>query len=181
MKGSVTKVKEQMRYRQSWFSSTSAELDSPMRDLLIKYERGPGVKPDFCRRVGMEAKVENREGVFVVSLSGQMNFESADNLKTNCLKSFTNESVIFNLQELSFVGSSGITPFLELLAELSKVAGSKFKICSVGVEFMRLFETGTVDGIEIYRDVQDAHRAFTSPDIQAMARLIPFGLKLTIE
>ncbi len=129
----------------------------------------------------MEAKVENRDGIFVVSLVGKMNFESADHLKANCLKSFTNEPVIFNLQELSFVGSSGITPFLELLTELSRTSGSKFKICSVGVEFMRLFETGAADGIEIYRDVQDAHRAFTSTDVQAIARLKPFGLKLTID
>lgn len=129
----------------------------------------------------MEAKVENRDGVFVVSLFGRMDFESADNLKTRCLQSFVNQAVIFNLQNLNFVGSSGITPFLELLSELSKVSGSKFKICSVGSEFMRLFETGSVDGIEIYRDVQEAYRAFTSPDVQAMARLKPFGLKLTIE
>ncbi len=129
----------------------------------------------------MEAKVENRDGVYVVSLIGQMNFEAADNLKTNCLQKFVNQDVIFNLQELNFVGSSGITPFLELLSELSRKSGPKFKICSVCSEFMRMFEVGTVDGIEIYRDVHDAHRAFNSADVQAIARLKPFGLKLTIE
>lgn len=129
----------------------------------------------------MEAKIENRDGVYVVSLSGQMDFESADSLKMRCLQNFSNKELIFNLNDLNFVGSSGITPFLELLAELSKALGPKFKICSVGTEFLRLFESGTVDGIEIYRDVQDAHRAFYTPDIQAIARVKPFGLKLTIE
>jgi anti-anti-sigma factor len=129
----------------------------------------------------MEAKVENRDGVFVVTLCGRMDFESADSLKNRCLKSFMNQELIFNLSELNFVGSSGITPFLELLSELSKSLGPKFKICSVGSEFLRLFESGTVDGIEIYRDVQDAHRAFYSHDVQAIARVRPFGLKLTIE
>lgn len=129
----------------------------------------------------MEAKVENRDGVFVVSLIGKMDFESADSLKSRCLKSLANQSVIFNLQNLNFVGSSGITPFLELLTEMAKASGNKFKICSVGSEFLRLFEMGTADGIEIYRDVQDAHRAFSSADVQALARLKPFGLKLTIE
>ncbi|MCB0350854.1 MAG: STAS domain-containing protein [Bdellovibrionales bacterium] len=129
----------------------------------------------------MEAKVENREGIFVVSLIGKMDFESADSLKSNCIKTFSNQAVIFNLQNLNFVGSSGITPFLELLSELSRSSGPKFKICSVGAEFLRMFEAGTVDGIEIYRDVHDACRAFRSSDVQALARLKPFGLKLTIE
>ncbi|OFZ18562.1 MAG: hypothetical protein A2Z20_10580 [Bdellovibrionales bacterium RBG_16_40_8] len=129
----------------------------------------------------MEARVENFNGIFVVNLIGQMDFESADSLKQRCLKNFADQAIIFNLQKLNFVGSSGITPFLELLTELSKVAGSRFKICSVGNEFLRLFEVGAVDGIEIYRDVNEAQRAFTSPDVQAMARLKPFGLKLTIE
>lgn len=129
----------------------------------------------------MDAKVENRDGVYVVSLIGQMDFESADSLKAQCLKNFTGREVIFNLGELSFVGSSGLSPFMELLAEMSTALGSKFKICNVGIEFMRLFEDGVSDGIEIYGSLNDAHRAFYSNDVQAMARLKPFGLKLTIE
>jgi anti-anti-sigma factor len=129
----------------------------------------------------MEAKVEDKDGIYIVNLIGKLDFESADSLKSRCLQTFVNQSVIFNLQKLNFVGSSGITPFLELLSALSKTSGAKFKICSVGVEFMRLFETGAVDGIEIYRDVNDAHKAFSSPEVQAMARLKPFGLGLNLE
>jgi len=129
----------------------------------------------------MEALVENRDGVYVITLRGQMNFESADQLKTKCLENFIEKEVILNLRELNFVGSSGITPFLEMLSALSLANGKKFKICSVSNEFMRLFETGENEGIEIYRDLIEAHRAFYSPEVQAMARLKPFGLKLTID
>ncbi len=130
----------------------------------------------------MDAKVENRDGIFVVSLSGQMDFESADSLKVQCLEKFIEKKIIFNLRELSFVGSSGITPFLELLSELSKSNGARFKICAVGSEFMRLFESSPVDGIEIYRDITDAEHAFTANgENQALARIKPFGLKLTID
>jgi anti-anti-sigma factor len=129
----------------------------------------------------MDVKVENRDGIFVVSVCGQMDFESADNLKQNCLKSLNNQEVIFNLKDLSFVGSSGISPFLELLTEMSRALGSRFKICAVANEFIRLFEVGTSDGIEIYRDVHEAHRSFYSPDVAVIARLKPFGLNITIE
>jgi len=129
----------------------------------------------------VEALVENRDGVYVVTLRGHMNFESADALKTQCLKNFLEKEVILNLRELNFVGSSGITPFLEMLSALAQSNGTKLKICSVSTEFMRLFETGHADGIEIYQDIIEAHRAFYSPDVQAIARLKPFGLKLTID
>ncbi len=129
----------------------------------------------------MDAKVENRDGIFVVSLIGQMDFESADTLKSQCLEKFAEKKIIFNLQDLSFVGSSGITPFLELLTTLSKKNGQSFKICAVRAEFMRLFESSPVDGIEIYRDVKDAERAFSHSEAQALARIKPFGLKLTID
>ena len=135
----------------------------------------------------MDAKVENRNGVFVVNLIGQMNFESADQLKTQCIKNFSTRDIIFNLKDLSFVGSSGITPFLELLDVMSKNLGPRFKICSVGTDFMRLFESSDSEGIEIYRDVTDAERAFQRRAVgdetqtQALTRLKPFGLKMSID
>jgi len=129
----------------------------------------------------MDAKVEQHDGIYVVSLVGKMDFESADSLKAKCLQNFAEKNVIFNLRELSFVGSSGITPFLELLHALSQNLGPRFKICSVGNEFLRLFESEAPGGIEIYRDLTDAQRAFSSGEVQALTRLRPFGLKLTID
>jgi anti-anti-sigma factor len=130
----------------------------------------------------MDAKVENSNGVYVINLSGQMNFETADQLKTQCLKNFSSHDIILNLKELNFVGSSGITPFLELIDELAKSLGNRFKICSVGVDFMRLFQSSDADGIEIYKDVNDARLAFVNgAEALAITRLKPFGLKVSIE
>lgn len=129
----------------------------------------------------MEAKVEYRSDIYVVNLSGQMDFESADSLRVQCLRNFNQKNVIFNMRSLNFVGSSGITPFLQLLSELQSQLGPRFKICSVSNEFMRLFDVGTVEGIEIYGSVDDAERSFRSGEVQALAKLKPFGLKLSIE
>lgn len=130
----------------------------------------------------MEARVDNRGGVYVVSLAGQMDFEGADSLKSQCLRLFAEKNVVFNLRELMFVGSSGITPFLELLAELQRRNGQRFKICNVNSDFMRLFESSAVDGIEIYKDIGDAVQSYRGvAEVQALTRLRPFGLKLNIE
>ncbi len=129
----------------------------------------------------IEAKVEQQNGIFIVNLIGKLDFESADSLKDRCLRALANQPVIFNMRQLNFVGSSGITPFLELLSAMSKSAGRNFKLCAVSAEFMRLFESGSTDGIEIYNDVQQATRAFTSADVQAIAMIKPFGLGLTLD
>jgi anti-anti-sigma factor len=108
----------------------------------------------------MQAKVEDRKGVFIVSLSGQLNFEKADALKNKCSELFTAKKVVFNMRNLSFVGSSGITPFLDLLRHLLRENGSALKVCAVGTEFMRLFEAGRLNGLEVYENELQACMAF---------------------
>ncbi len=138
----------------------------------------------------MEAKVENRQGVYVVTLSGQLNFESADSLRATCQKFFREKRVIFNLEKLSFVGSSGLTPFLELLSEMNRTHGKDIKICSVSSEFIRLFEAGELYGLEIYDSESKAHMAFSqaytpaviaAPPTMAIDKVQPFGLDYPLE
>ena len=115
----------------------------------------------------MDAKVENLSGVFLVTLSGQLDFESADSLKARCTTIFNQKNVIFNLKGLNFVGSSGLTPFLDLLRELLKANGNRLKICAVSSEFMRLFEAGELNGLEVYENSSQARLAFDYAATQA--------------
>jgi anti-anti-sigma factor len=109
----------------------------------------------------MEAKVESRDGIYVVSLAGQLDFESADALRNNCRQMFSDKKVIFNLEALNFVGSSGLTPFLDLLKDMKKNLGKNVKICAAQKDFVRLFETGgDLSQIEIYESEEKAHNAF---------------------
>lgn len=111
----------------------------------------------------MFAKVNQSNGVFTVQLSGQLDFESADALKMNCEKHFIHKKIIFDLKGLSFVGSSGITPFLQTLGFLLKRNGNHLKVCSVSVEFMKIFEAGQLIGLEVYEDEYQARLAFDHP------------------
>jgi anti-anti-sigma factor len=131
----------------------------------------------------MDAKVENIEGVFVVTLEGQLNFETADSLKRECLKKFNEQRIIFNLKNLSFVGSSGITPFMDLLSQLSRQRGRDLKLCSVSSEFMRLFQSGDFNGLEIYENAEQAKRAFKHQRevASAIQKVEPFGIDYDIE
>ena len=108
----------------------------------------------------MEAKVNHHNGVYTVALKGKMNFESADALKAQCSRHFLEQNVIFDLNELNFVGSSGITPFLEMLGGLLRHSGTSLKICSAGTEFIRVFEAGGLNGLEVYENEKQARMAF---------------------
>ena len=142
----------------------------------------------------MEALFAQYEDVYVVQLKGQLDFETADALKTRCSAMFNKQKVIFNLGRLSFVGSSGITPFLELLAELLRSNGNSLKVCSVSNEFIRIFEAGGLMGLEVYENEQQARLAFkyppfvqaqsashTAPEAPALARISELGIDVDIE
>lgn len=118
----------------------------------------------------MEAKVDQRDGIFVVSLAGQLDFESADALRNRCKQIFTDKKVIFNLEALNFVGSSGLTPFLDLLRDMKKSLGKNVKICSPQKDFVRLFETGDLSQIEVYENEEKAHNAFVFAQFMSEAQ-----------
>lgn len=113
----------------------------------------------------MKAIVEQEGDVFVVRLSGFLDYESLDPFRLSCLQYFSSKKVIFNLKNLSFVGSSGITPFVETMTELKGLNRDGFKFCEVGSEFRRVFAASPVSDIEIYDSEQSARLAFTRPDL----------------
>ena len=78
--------------------------------------------------------------------------------------------VIFNLGSLNFVGSSGLTPFLDLLKDMKKTHGHNIKICSAQKDFVRLFEGGELSQLEIYETEEKAHNAFVFAQFMAEAR-----------
>lgn len=121
----------------------------------------------------MEAKVNQINGVYTVQLSGQLDFETADALKMNCEKHFIHKKVIFDMRGLSFVGSSGITPFLQTLGFLLRRNGNLLKVCSVSVEFMKVFEAGQLNGLEVYEDEYQARLAFDHPPFPTVQATAP--------
>lgn len=107
----------------------------------------------------MKAIVENLGEVTVVHLSGQIDYETADRFKDTCLKNLKHKKIVFNLDQLNFVGSSGITPFLETMETLSEVNKDQMKFCKVSVEFRRIFEVGNLKDIEICENLEQAQQS----------------------
>ncbi len=111
----------------------------------------------------MHVELEERGEIVVINLSGRIDYESADRFKTTCLNLLIDRKIIFNLQSLNFVGSSGITPFLETMEGLSRDSKDTLKFCSVGSEFRKIFEAGSLKEIEICENTELAQIAFSRP------------------
>jgi anti-anti-sigma factor len=113
----------------------------------------------------MEAKVQKVNGVTIVNLKGFIDIETALPFKEACLRSFARRSnkVVFNLEQLQFVGSNGIIPFVESLNEVCDQESVQVKFCSVGSEFKKVFQASPLRDIEIFNDEQGAITALINP------------------
>ena len=122
----------------------------------------------------MEAEISKNGEVTIVRLRGRLDFETPEPFKRTCLARLKNEQVVFNMQDLSFVGSSGITGFIDALSEFWATNTFRPKFCGINSEFRRLFFASNLNQIEIFEDQMKALYAFTQPVV--MQTQIPQAL-----
>ena len=63
----------------------------------------------------MQAKIHKNGDITVVQLEGRIDFETTEPFRETCQDLLLNNKVVFNLSELSFVGSSGIGAFVSFM------------------------------------------------------------------
>ncbi len=76
--------------------------------------------------------------ILIVHLSGQIDAESVDLFRQACRGPLGGRPVLFNFEHLSFIGSTGLRPFLESLNDLTKSAGSDVRFCEVRNDFRQI-------------------------------------------
>lgn len=103
----------------------------------------------------MTAKIKPYNDIMIITLGGTLDIEYTQTFKMVCLKEFQSKKVIFNMQNASFVGSTGIQPFMETLVTLSMHSPQGIKIVGAGVEFRRIFQNLEIGNLEIC-DNEDA-------------------------
>ncbi len=107
----------------------------------------------------MKAKILKNEHYILVDLSGHINYESLDELKQICHTNFKGQRLVFNLEKLKFVGSSGITDFVGLL---KSVGSDKLHICSAQAEFYKVFESQQLQASSYHNNSLEAHNHIES-------------------
>jgi anti-anti-sigma factor len=105
----------------------------------------------------MKATISKIDDVVVINLSGRINMEYTEVFREACLKEFPKRSkkLIFNLSELSFVGSNGIMLFVDTLKDLADSQQAVLRFCAVSSEFKKVFAASPLASIETF-DNQDS-------------------------
>lgn len=107
----------------------------------------------------MQTQITKNGDIIIVRLKGVADFESIVSLDKTCEKYFIQKKIIFNLADLNFVGSSGLSNLTEIIKKLTHQ--SSFKICNVGNELLRIFNSSRLENLEIYEDENSAQQSFT--------------------
>jgi anti-anti-sigma factor len=104
----------------------------------------------------MQAKIMKEDGVCVIYLSGQLNYDSIPPFRKTCLDHLVHEKVIFHCRDLQFVGSTGITDFVETLEKLQQSSVQSPRFCGMSAEFRCLMESSRLGRAHLYEDIGQA-------------------------
>ena len=108
----------------------------------------------------MEAKLKFHGDVAIVSISGTLDLDKTQPLRDVCLKKFRASKIVFNLDEVNFVGSTGIQTFLSTINTLKEVNGFGVKIFGVKPELKRVIGILDDQRIQFFDSDDSALQAF---------------------
>jgi anti-anti-sigma factor len=111
----------------------------------------------------MEAKLKNLGEISIVSISGSLDIEETQPFREACLKHFAAKKVIFNMEDTTFVGSTGIQPFLDTIRALNETSHLGIKVVGVKSEFKRLIMNLELNGLEIHESETAAISSYFNP------------------
>lgn len=115
----------------------------------------------------MDAKVQEHGEVTVVHMAGQLNLEKSQFFREVCLKQLAGKKLVFSMEGLKFVGSSGIQTFFKTLHEIQAINPYGVKISGVKPDFLRIFNYTETSGLQIHESIEVAVQSFSVPPITA--------------
>jgi anti-anti-sigma factor len=113
----------------------------------------------------MKTEIKKKGDTFVVTMDGQLDFGTHVPLREDLAKLFRAskedvipKKIIFNLEKLEFVGSSGISSFVQTLKDFTTGAQTKPRYCNVKSEFRRIIKAFDEEEIFEFFDNEDRAR-----------------------
>lgn len=91
--------------------------------------------------MAMKTSVRKDGNAVIVSLEGHLDFETTDGFRENLArieKQAGNNQVVFDLANLQFVGSSGISAFVQALREFNSRVAARPRYLNVRSEFKKV-------------------------------------------
>ncbi len=116
----------------------------------------------------MKTDIKKLGDTIIVSMQGKLDFETAIPLRENLGKiskqnrtDSVPKKIIIDLENLEFVGSSGISSFIQTLREFNATEAIKPRYCNVKNEFQKVIRAFDEEELFEFHDTQDkARRSF---------------------
>ncbi len=113
----------------------------------------------------MKTHIKHAGDTIIVSMDGKLDFETYVPLREDLSKIIdqtktdsTPKKVIFNFEKLEFVGSSGISSFVQALKEFNASVPNKPKYCNVKSEFRKVIKAFDESDLFDFYDNEDRAR-----------------------
>ncbi len=113
----------------------------------------------------MKTQIKKIGDTVVVSMGGRLDYEMQEPLRQDLTrliqgskKDTSPQKIIFNFENLEFVGSSGISSFVQTLKDFNIRSSMKPRYCNVGSEFRRVMKALDEGGIFDFYDNEDRAR-----------------------
>ena len=95
----------------------------------------------------MKTHIKKNGDTIVVQMDGKLDYETTEPLRAELSKIIRNtktdsvaKKIIVNMEGLEFVGSSGISSFIQTLKEFNAMAPEKPRYCNVRNEFKKVIK-----------------------------------------
>jgi anti-anti-sigma factor len=117
----------------------------------------------------MKTQIRKDGDAIVVSMEGRLDFETHIPLREDLARiterptDSVPKKIIFNLEKLEFVGSSGISSFVQTLKDFNAGVPNKPRYCNVKSEFRRVIKAfDEEEQFEFYESEERARKSFDS-------------------
>jgi len=116
----------------------------------------------------MKTEIRKTGDTIIVTLNGRLDFETYVPLREDLVKLADQSSgdlvpkkIIFNLEQLEFVGSSGISSFIQTLKEFNASVPHRPRYCNVKSEFRKIIKAFDDEQIfDFYESEDRARKSF---------------------
>jgi anti-anti-sigma factor len=118
----------------------------------------------------MKTQIKKIGDTIIVSMDGRLDFETNQPFREDLGKLITKskagtdsspKKIIFNFENLEFVGSSGISAFVQTLKDFSQSSPTRPRYCNVKSEFKRVIKAFDEEDIfEFFDNEERAKRSY---------------------
>jgi len=105
--------------------------------------------------MSMKAQLQQKGNITIVELKGHTEYQNSEEFREKLVQLYKDhgiDNVLLDMEDLDFVGSSGIRKLVDALRDVGTMNNKKPVLCGVKNEFQRIFNVLAENEFEIFED-----------------------------